>query len=92
MSVALPSKRPAVKISSDGVEPVPVVNGCDFQAHVRDFTASREQDQVSLKITNHVIAGRDQNAENQIDAAFIVARADFVNVHVIFCGMLPQAS
>ena len=32
-SVALPSKCPTVKISSDGIELVPAVNGCDFHAH-----------------------------------------------------------
>ena len=33
-----------------------------------------------------------QHIGNQIDAAFIFARADFVNVHIIFCETPPQAS
>jgi hypothetical protein len=33
-----------------------------------------------------------QRIGNQIDAASVLARADFVNVHVIFCETLPQAS
>jgi len=33
-----------------------------------------------------------QRIGNEIDAAMIFTRADFVNVHIIFCETPPQAS
>jgi hypothetical protein len=33
-----------------------------------------------------------QHIGNQVDAATIPARADFVNVHIIFCETPPQSS
>src|SRR5215471_9275419 len=59
--VALASKCPTVKISSDSIELVPAVNSCDFHARLWRFQRMTRRRSGTAKITSHVIPGREQN-------------------------------